>query len=182
VASLLNMLKVDYAHPGALMLELRNPRIWNTYPFRRGPKSPHRDLDDIWVRYNDIACFTGDIAKFNSPHESVWYPVVEQIPTAKAIAEKIGEDFKGKIGGVLITRIPPGKSCHPHIDQGWHAEHYEKFAYQVQGNVEQSFNVEQEVLRTKSGDLFWFDNSRLHWVNNPSDEERITMVVCVRRH
>ena len=108
--------------------------------------------------------------------------MIEEIPQAKTIAEKIVTDFGGDLGGVLITKIPPHKRCYPHVDQGWHARYYEKFAYQVQGNLEQSFNVECETLRTGSGDLFWFDNAHTHWVNNPSDEDRITMIVCVRRH
>jgi aspartyl/asparaginyl beta-hydroxylase len=176
--SLLKLVQTEYAHPGALMMELENPRIWDMYPFRRGPKSPHRELSDIWVRYNAVDNY-GD--HFNDEHESVWYPVVEEIPTAKEISQQIAKDFSGSLGGVLITKIPAHKRCYPHIDQGWHADYYEKFAYQVQGNTEQSFNVESETLRTRSGDLFWFDNAHLHWVDNPSDEDRITMVVCIRR-
>jgi hypothetical protein len=169
----------QYAHPGALMLELRNPRIWDVYPFRRGPKSPHRELSDIWVRYNHIKNIG---PHFNDEHESQWYPVVDEIPAAKTICEQLATDFNADLGGVLITKIPPGKQCYPHIDQGWHAHYYEKFAYQVQAHPDQSFNVETEVLHTRSGDLFWFDNSHTHWVENPSDEDRITMIVCLRRH
>jgi hypothetical protein len=173
------MIEPHYAHPGSLMLELRNPRIWDVYPFRRGPQSPHRELSDIWVRYNAI----GNLGPhFNDEHESEWYEVVEQIPSAKEISERIARDFNGKLGGVLITKIPPGKQCYPHIDQGWHARYYEKFAYQVQGNTEQTFHVEENYLHTRSGDLFWFDNSHTHWVENPSMDDRITLIVCLRRH
>jgi aspartyl/asparaginyl beta-hydroxylase (cupin superfamily) len=108
--------------------------------------------------------------------------VVDEIPAAKTICEQLATDFNADLGGVLITKIPPGKQCYPHIDQGWHAHYYEKFAYQVQAHPDQSFNVETEVLHTRSGDLFWFDNSHTHWVENPSDEDRITMIVCLRRH
>ena len=70
----------------------------------------------------------------------------------------------------------------PHIDQGWHAGFYEKFALQIKGNEQQSFHVEDEMLRTQDGDLFAFDNAKTHWVLNPSAEDRITMIVCLRRH
>lgn len=183
MTSLLRMVRTQYAHPGALMLELRNPRIWDTLRVRTShPSSPHRELSDIWVRYNALSNFDGNVGKFNSEHISEWYPVIEQIPAAKDICEQMAQDFDADLGGVLITKIPAHKQCYPHIDQGWHASYYEKFAYQVQGNTEQSFNVENESLKTRSGDLFWFDNSHTHWVTNPSDEERITMVVCLRRH
>lgn len=160
-----------------------NPHIWDQYPMRtQDAKSPHRDIHDIWVRYNPIENFDGDVAKFNAKHTPEWYPCVEQLPSAKRMCERIAADFDAHIGGVLITKIPAGKMCYPHIDQGWHASYYEKFALQVKGNKLQRFHVENEALLTLDGDLFWFDNSHVHWVTNDSDEDRVTMIICLRKH
>ena len=35
-------------------------------------------------------------------------------------------------------------------------------------------------LETEPGDLFAFDNSRPHWVINPTDFERWTLIICLR--
>jgi aspartyl/asparaginyl beta-hydroxylase (cupin superfamily) len=86
-----------------------------------------------------------------------------------------------QLGGVLITRIPSGGEVQPHVDHGWHAGHYEKFAVQLRGNQEQAFCFEDAELRPEPGDLYTFDNARLHWVTNDSDSERITLIVCIRR-
>lgn len=85
------------------------------------------------------------------------------------------------MGGVLITRIPAGKQVYPHIDEGWHAGHYEKFAIQVKGNKEQAFCFNKESLSPETGDVFWFRNDVPHWVTNFSEEERITLICCIRR-
>ena len=160
----------------------RNPDVWNRHKWRTDDaKSPHRAVSDIWVRYADLA----ELAKLkdpaNEPHESVWYPVVSQIPAAWAIARRLAHRLAGKLGGVLITRIPPHGEVKPHIDRGWHAAHYEKFAVQVQGNASQAFCFEDGALSALPGGVYTFQNDRLHWVTNPTDEERITLIVCVRR-
>lgn len=180
---MLKMLKEGYADIYALQAQLLTAP-WDAITLRKDhPKSPHREVSDIWVRYNPIANYRGDIGEFNAEHESEWYPVSFQISEAVRLAKQVASDYRAKyLGAVLITKIPAGKTCYPHIDSGWHAGYYEKLALQVQGNHEQSFHVESETLRTQSGDLFEFDNSHLHWVLNPSDEDRITMIVCIRRH
>jgi aspartyl/asparaginyl beta-hydroxylase len=163
-----------------LQAQLQDESVWNGIRLRTGHTSPHRELDDIWVRYRDFADYTGDMRAFNSEHESVWYPIADKLTEAKRIAEEVAG--AAQLGAVLITRIPAGKQCYPHIDQGWHARFYEKHAVQVQGNERQSFHVENKTLHPVTGDEFTFDNSRLHWVKNASDEPRITMIVCMRAH
>jgi len=153
---------------------------WNSYRWRtEHPRSPHREASDIWVRYNAIENLG---PHFNDPHEAVWYPVAEQIPSARTLAETVFDLIDGeRLGGVLITRIPPGGQVYPHVDQGWHATTFEKFAIQVKGNPEQAFCFEGESLSPEVGELFWFDNSKPHWVTNPTEEERITLICCIQR-
>ena len=49
------------------------------------------------------------------------------------------------------------------------------------GNREQAFHFDDAELRPLPGDIYTFDNARRHWVTNDSDEDRITLIVCVRR-
>lgn len=159
------------------------PEAWNAHTQRtESYDTPHRAVDDIWVRYNAWENFHGDRAAFNGEHESSWYPVVGKIPDAWWLARKVCRHVGGKrLGGVLITRIPAGGEVKPHIDTGWHAGYYEKFAIQVKGNKDQAFCFEDRELRPEAGDLYTFDNSRMHWVRNDSDKERITLIICIRR-
>lgn len=163
-----------------------NPNVWNRYTLRTQgyEATPHKAVSDVWVRFRDWSQFDGDPAKFaNTEHESVWYPCVHEIPAAWSLARRVFRTVGGKkLGGVLITRVPPGGEVKPHSDHGWHASFYEKFAVQIKGNKDQAFCFEGCELRPEAGDLYTFDNSKLHWVKNDSDAERITLIVCVRRH
>lgn len=162
-----------------LLWELQShPELWNTNTLRTAPEdSPHHGLSDIWARY---AAKTSDPYL---PHESVWYPTVTAaLPSLQPLCETLVSAVGGTaLGGVLLTRIPPNGTCRPHIDNGWHARHYEKFAVQVQSSPRQTFHVEELMLETKPGDLYTFDNSHLHWVLNPTPYDRITLIICIKR-
>jgi hypothetical protein len=184
-----------------IQLELKNnPQVWNQYDFRRkDPSSPHHGLDDIWVRYQhlddvnpDIPC---NLAMQKYPHESVWYPSIMHLPSIKELAYEIMGKVKGeRLGGVLITRIKPGKECKPHVDTGtWHAAYYNcKVAVQLEcapdedyhsGKTdvpEQAFHFPGEHFCAKQGDYYWFDNQYCHWVPNNSKVDRITIIICIR--
>jgi hypothetical protein len=164
--------------------ELRlHPEIWNEIPFRTDfPGSPHREVDDIWVRYNSLENYHGDGVEFNSEHESVWYPVIQKIPTARLLAIELARLLDAeRLGGVLITRIPARRQVYPHIDKGWHAGYYSKYIIQVASARGQSFCFADGEFPSETGDCYWFDNSVSHWVLNNSDVERISLIVCIRR-
>lgn len=157
-----------------------HPEVWNEYRWRtEHSRSPHREVDDVWVRYNHIENIG---PHFNDTHESVWYPVVEKIPAVKDLAMKVADIATAdELGGVLITRIAAGKQVYPHIDRGWHADYYEKIGVQIAGHPEQAFCFDGEKLSANTGEAYWFRNDVSHWVTNDSDEDRITLIVCIRR-
>lgn len=147
--------------------------VWNRHDARR-KTYVHAGVDDIWLRYG-----LGDTS---GPHESEWYPVVNEIPALWSLVRRVCRAERAKkLGGVLITKIPPGGRVEPHIDEGWHAREYEKVAVQIKGDERQAFHFEDASVSALDGQSYTFDNSRLHWVTNDSDRERITLIVCLKR-
>jgi len=159
-----------------------NPDAWNQHTMRtEAYGTPHGGVSDIWVRYNDWANFNGDQEAFNGPHQSVWYPVAWKLPAVRNLVFDVMRVVEGEhLGGVLITKIPPGGRVEPHIDQGWHAGYYAKFAVQLMGNEKQAFCFDDATLSAMPGDLYAFDNSRRHWVTNDSDSDRMTLIICIK--
>jgi quercetin dioxygenase-like cupin family protein len=161
-----------------LLLELqRQPQLWNKNRARtESPTSPHREVDDIWARFGDTA-----EALQGLPHQSLWMEAADLAPEIKTHSRAVMSLVRGDaLGGVLITRIPPGKQVYPHVDPGWHAAEYDKFALQIAAHPQQAFCYEDGQHITAAGDLFWFNNQEKHWVINDSPCERITMIVCVK--
>jgi len=174
------MPKIEYLQRGLNVAGIywhiqSNPHLWNQYTDRTAPAdSPHHGLDDIWVR------FVPHEAIKDGPQDCRWYL---DIPGVRQLCADIMHSVQGtELGGVLITRVPAGAEVKPHTDPGWHARRYEKYAIQLTSAPGQRFCFENdEYLETQPGDVFWFNNEFLHWVTNPTQYERVTMIVCVRR-
>jgi hypothetical protein len=153
-----------------------NPQLWDENAMRtQSLGSPHHGLHDIWARYA-----APEVAHLDGLHESVWYPAADVLPLREIVYPLMAAVRGEQLGGVLITKIPPGAICRPHVDQGWHARYYEKFGVQVQASPGQAFCFDGEELVSRPGDVFWFDNSHRHWVTNNSPHDRITMIVCIK--
>lgn len=161
--------------PLALQLR-RNPQLWNQHRERTADtKTPHRDCDDIWVRY------APDKSLANQPHHSVWYDAYASLPAVADLVFPLAFYLKAEaIGGILITRIPAGKAVHPHNDFGWHATYYDKVAIQIAAHPQQAFCYKDDAFISAPGDAYWFNNQETHWVTNDSPVERITMIVCLK--
>lgn len=162
------------------------PELWNQNVFRTetGPysgSSPHGKISDIIVRFNDWKNWTGDRMAFNGPHESVWWGAYDKLPYIQPLVFDLMRLFCAEqLGMVLLTRIPPHCNVGKHVDRGWHSEHYLKFGVQIKSAPGQTFCYQGFKLETAPGDLFAFDNSKVHWVENPTEHERITLIVCLR--
>lgn len=153
-----------------------NPQLWNENKVRTEQlDSPHHGLDDIWVRY------AADGVNGSEPHDSVWRECANLLPIKELVMPLFAAVGGTRLGGVLITRILAGKECKPHIDPGWHARYYEKYAIQIQSAPGQRFSFEGESLEAAPGDVYWFDNSYTHWVKNSTAYDRITVIVCINK-
>lgn len=163
-----------------------HPELWNRYTLRTGyGDSPH-GVDDVWIRYrdfNDILIKGMAFQDFiGTEHESVWYPAIDVLPSLKSLIFETMRYFEcERLGGVLITRIPPGGEVKPHVDGGWHATYYEKIALQIKSAPGQAFCYADGEFECASGTVYSFNNNEAHWVSNKSDVERITCIVCVKR-
>jgi len=164
-----------------LRAALKDQSLWDRNKARTSdPRSPHYGCSDIWARYAPISEYG-----IEGPFKSVWYDELGEtlLKPLGLLAYDILEMVGGyELGGVLVTRIPAGGEVKPHIDRGWHARHYaDKFCLSVEANEEQTFCFESKQLVSKPGDLFFFDNSQLHWVTNKSTSDRVSVIFCTKR-
>lgn len=152
-----------------------HPELWDENTARTAPEdSPHHGLSDIWAR------FAAPGVDGSQPHLPVWYPCADLLPIRELVYPLMSLAQGDQLGGVLITKIPAGAECKPHLDPGWHARYYEKFAVQIHADPGQAFHFDDDALVTKPGDLFAFDNAHVHWVTNPTAFDRVTVIACIR--
>jgi quercetin dioxygenase-like cupin family protein len=167
-----------------------NPDLWNQHTLRtKDYGSPHREVSDIWLRYNSQKNFDPlNPENFSDKHTSVWYPAVVKLPAfEKVFNDLLDQLYQRRIGielgGVLITKIPPGKQVYPHSDAGrWHSEHYDtKVLILLESAPGQTFNYANESYEGVAGEVFFFNNAPEHWVINNSDVDRVSLILATKR-
>jgi Aspartyl/Asparaginyl beta-hydroxylase len=164
-----------------------HPELWDAHRIRKdAPGTPHSRMSDIWVRYNDVRPFeaTGDYSHFNDMHMPVWYPAWRLVPALQPIVRNLAFAVQADmIGGVLITRIPPGEGIEPHRDAGWHVGYFDKFYLSLESGPRAVFGCDHdgkvEIINPNPGDLYRFDNRKTHWVKNDSLHDRMTLIICL---
>ena len=159
-----------------------NSHLFGEFNARKeSPGSPHAEMDDIWLRYGDISAMieSGDYSKIADEHDSIW---LKDLPAAKRLCFDVMALVDGeRLGGVLITRLPPGGKITPHVDGGWHAQYYNKFYVPLKNEEGSVFGFECGDIEAVPGEVWEFNNSHKHWVNNDSDCERIAMIICIKK-
>jgi hypothetical protein len=158
-----------------------NPQLWDACTIRKdNPASPHKEMQDIWVRYRDPKELNeqnvGDI------HFPVWLDAYYKLPQLRSIIFALMAKLEAEhLGAVLITKIQPGGKIYPHVDGGWHADFYNTKVYiPIQTNDGVVNRVEDEYVVMKEGEVWYWDNSKEHDVVNNGKEDRITLIVCLR--
>lgn len=162
-----------------------HPHLWGQQTARLGAGSPHAQSTDIWLRYRDLDAYRAkhgaDMSAFCDEHESVWLDPALDLHAAIPIARAIAGGSDERLGGVLLTRLPSGARIAPHVDGGWHAASHEKFYVAVKVRPGAVFCWRDGEISATDGDVWWFRNDVAHWVVNDSDDERIAMIVCVKK-
>lgn len=163
----------------------KKPELWNTRTLRKEMKeSPHLAMSDIWVRYNDDtnARSTGDYSTFHDMHYPIWYPAINDLPMIRGISLALMTKMCAThLGGILITKIPPGGRIEPHIDSNWHADFFNcKLYVPLQANPQCFNRCEDEYVVMNTGECWYFNNQVEHEVQNNGKDDRITLIICMK--
>jgi len=167
-----------------LLAELDSaPWVWNRRRERREfPDSPHRDVDDIWLRFHPA----GLPRTVQEPFFSVWYPESEALSDAKRICSDVIHFVRATyLGGILITRIPPGKRVFSHHDRGpWHAGFHETKVYVALKSNEDCTNLfgpigVEESFTMAAGEVWQFNNQVFHQCLNDGGSDRISLIISM---
>ncbi len=181
-----NFYKISEKEPisGLLAEVMRQPELWNQNLLRTTfENSPHREVSDIWLRFNEIKNISDENYKEKvvDNHDSIDYPAFALLTQARPIIFNLMRFVEGKrLGRVIITKLEPGKKIYAHRDSGDHAEYYDRYHVVLQNYQGSNFRAGDEIVCMKAGDIYWFNNKEEHEVINNSHEDRIVMIVDIR--
>lgn len=153
--------------------------LWDCHTLRTLYEgSAHRESSDIWLRYNDINAENLEDELYNGT-TCIDYPAMRILTECRKIVTNLLMYVKGeKVGRVIITKLPPGGVVEPHKDEGLTCKYYDRFHVVLQeGGV---FCVDYECVRMGVGEIWWFNNQKLHSVLNDSNHPRIHLIIDIK--
>lgn len=164
-----------------LMHELTlHPDLWNENTLRTShAESAHREVSDIWVWFNSID--PDDLKKAVDDKEAIPYRAWRELPSVRPIVFALMNQVAGvRLGRVLITKLPPGKTITWHKDGGAPAEYYSRYQVALQSLPGALFHIEDETVCFRSGEVWFINNKANHSVVNNSKDDRIVLIVDIR--
>jgi len=170
-----------------IALALHKSSLWNQYTLRTAtPGSPHREVDDIWLRMNDLnKCRQAaiDPGIYVDHRESINYPGMTELPVKPVIMALMNQVSGDRLGRCLISRMKPGTRILPHKDIGddltiyYDNElYYSRYHIVIQGLPGSVFRSGDEEVNMQTGEIWWFRNDIEHEVMNYSADDRIHIV------
>lgn len=157
------------------------PELWDAQTLRKDrPNNAHKQTQDIWIRYNDPIKINDP--DFTEQHMPIWHPAYYQLPQLRSIIFGLMARTEAtQLGGILITKIESGGAVLPHADKGWHPEFYPlKLYVPLQTNGQCINRVEDERVAMQAGECWYFRNTVEHEVINNGNDDRITLIICLR--
>jgi hypothetical protein len=161
---------------------VRQPHLWNQERVRTSfDRSPHAQVDDILIRFQDIALHRARPEQIIDEHESIWCPAALMLPQCRPLIFDLMQRVEGeRLGRVIITRLASGGVIAPHVDGGEHAAYYDRYHVTLHNLPGSKFRAGDEEVFMQTGSVWWFDNAVEHSVVNESLDDRITMIVDIR--
>jgi len=184
-----NFLKIGQ---GAEVLPLllaikRRPALWREDTYLRDyPQGPFGEIESIMLRFPVKSVLETEkelqdhLSRYDQ-HENVDYPAYKILPEARPLVMTLMGFVSGeRLGRVMINKIAPGGSIHPHVDTKSHTDYYSRYHIVLQSSPGVVFRAGDERIYMETGSIWWFDNSQEHEVINNSADDRIHMIVDIR--
>lgn len=176
-----NFLKLaDNVNVLPIMIELqRNSDLWDENTLRtKHPGTAHAEVSDIWIRFNDTDISSVDVV---NDKDTIPYRAWKDLPSVKplifALMNQVGAI---RLGRVIITKLPPGKTITPHVDGGAPATYYQRYQVALQCLPGNKFIIGDEEVSFRTGEIWQINNREIHSVVNNSADDRIVMIVDAR--
>lgn len=109
-------------------------------------------------------------------HESRWTTGSKRFPFLRAYLEDTAERLDSLLSRAKIVCLPAGKRVYPHIDRGEYYRARNRYHLVLKSTAGSWLKTEDEEVRMKEGELWWFDNDRMHEAFNDGDQDRIHMI------
>ena len=145
-------------------------------------------LDEVKLHWEDFCIDTSRAARLSQHAQTLIIrianssekgrtPLAEHYPLIDSAITSLVEEWGGKSFGRFIIYLQPNGEVFPHTDGRPYYKNKDRFHLVLGGAY--SLTVDGETVTLNEGELWWFDNKKVHSVKNLLNEPRISLVFDV---
>jgi len=115
-------------------------------------------------------------------HESRFTTISKQFPIIRTYLQGLATSLNGELSRAKVVRLKPGHKVYPHIDRGEYYKMRNRYhlVFDTQkGNI---LKCGDEECWLQPGELWWFDNKKMHEAWNKSNAPRIHFIFDLLPH
>ena len=148
--------------------------IWDEHTYRQTMSDTHAKTKTLEIIWDKESLVHG--SKQNKIHQNYYLFEMESfLNNLKPIYfSKYGD---GEFIRVLIVKLLNNSNILPHVDNGSSLTNSKRTHIALITNDEITFTVNNEVKNLKEGEIWEIDNTKVHSVNNPTDLDRIHLII-----
>ena len=154
----------------AAMPDASSP-VWDLNPYRQNRHQVHRQTRSIIFEWIPDDWQPGQRA--NVQHTEHAAALAKPV---YACAEKLNARYRGKIVRLMLTELGPRAKITPHKDGGAGVVLVHRLHVPVVSNPNVKFVIDQIPHYLEPGIAYEFDNTRLHAVDNDSNQPRVHLM------
>ena len=123
----------------------------------------------ILLKYNQD--FSDGMIPAINPDNQILYKEIE--PIIKQVQNRLPPSFCTR---ALISWLSPDTDVKPHIDPGWVFGIQRRYAWVIKTNADSFFYIENKKYSFEIGDVWEFDNKKIHSAVNQGTTDRIHLI------
>jgi quercetin dioxygenase-like cupin family protein len=151
-----------------------DPNDWTIHTYRNSSFRTHKMTNTLELLWDPSSIETGNVGNKNlHNYKSLEFDEVEKL-LKEFYRNVYGE---GKFIRILIVRLNPKGSIASHCDSGISLMEVHRTHIPIITNPKVTFTVKDTTLNLKEGEVWEINNSKLHSVDNNSEEGRIHMII-----
>jgi hypothetical protein len=148
--------------------------LWDEHTYRQTRSETHAKTKTLEVIWDKQSLVHG--TKQNKIHQNYYLFEME------AFLNNLRPLYKSEYGygefiRVLIVKLFNNSIILPHVDQGSSLSNSKRTHIALITNNDITFTVNDEVKNLKEGEIWEIDNTKVHSVENPTDLDRIHLII-----
>jgi len=155
---------------------------WLSYTFRQDTFFIHRHTHTVQITDFDAKSWEEKSLKTNKFVKCKYSFTLENnelVNLLKPILNYLKNLHNGELAKTMLVKLAAGKKINEHSDNGLYLNTIKRHHIPIVTNDEVWFYVDGEKKNLKTGEIWEIDNTKLHKVENLSNEDRVHVIVDI---